>query len=175
MKPGIIILLLMLALPASLPAQNEITLDAGIFNGSVGYARHTSERVLLGVEIGFGFPQIDQTLEPPTDEETGTPQFEEYLHVGLFARWKVSRGFELDAGIRGSVTDLWPCGASDCWPALFAGGYVQPLIGWKRFKLGARLVAGISGDDRFAAPDQLEERTWVVSLSPFMARYTIPW
>ena len=174
MKTGIILLFILL-LPGALRAQNEVTLDAGIFNGSIGYARHTSDRVLLGLELGFGFPQIDRTLEPPTDDATGEPQFEEYLHVALFARWKVSPGFELDTGLRGSIGDLWPCGASDCWPSLFGGGYVQPLVGWKRFKVGARLVAGVSGDDRFLGRDGVDERTFVVALSPFMARYTIPW
>jgi hypothetical protein len=50
---------------------------------------------------------------------------------------------EIDAGIRASIADLWPCDASDCWPSLFGGAYIQPMVGFKRLKIGSRLTAGV--------------------------------
>lgn len=155
--------------------RNEVTLEAAVVRGALGYARHTSARLLLGVEVGFGFPQIDITLAPEGDSIAGDPEFEEYLHVAVFARWKLDRRFEIDTGLRGSVADMWECFASDCWPSLFGGAYVQPMFGGSRFKVGARLTAGVIGEKKATGLGNYDENSWLVAVSPLLARVTFPW
>jgi hypothetical protein len=169
------LLLCMFASPLA-AQRNEATLEASFTRGALGYARATSSRVLIGIEVGFGFPQLDRTLSPKKDPDTGEPDFEEYLHVAPFIRYKANQNFEVDVGVRASFADLWPCGASDCWPALFGGAYVQPMVGWRRVKLGGRLTAGVIAEGE---PDtrasQGDSSTGVVSLAPFLVRITFPW
>jgi hypothetical protein len=166
---------MLLATPLAAQQRNEVTLEGSFVRGALGYARASSARLLIGVEIGFGFPQIDRTLVPEQDS-LGSPDFEEYLHVAPFIRYKASERFEIDAGIRGSIAELWPCDASDCWPALFGGVYIQPMIGFRRFKIGSRLTAGVIGEGE---PDtrarQGDKSSAVVSIAPFLLRATFPW
>lgn len=165
------VVLLAVARPAD-AQRNQVTIDASVIRGTVGYARAIRPTTYAGVEIGFGFPQIDRTFHPSQDS-MGSPDLEEYLHVGVFVRAAPSVHFEVDAGIRASIADLWPCGASDCWPAPFVGAYVQPMAGWRKFKVGPRLVAGWINENE---PGRNEDGgTGVVGLNPFTARLTLPW
>ena len=171
--PRTLVPMFLLLLPLAGEAQvrdNQETIDASIIRGTVGYARALSPRVLAGIEIGFGFPQIDRTLSPG-ERDDGYPSFEEYGHIALFARYAPAPAFEVDLGIRGSFADLWRCDASDCWPVGFAGLYVQPMVGWERFKVGPRLTAGVAADGE----TDRDGSTRVVSLSPLNLRLTIPW
>lgn len=162
----------MLTAAAPLSAQsNQVTIEASVIRGAIGYARAIGDRVHAGVELGFGFPQIDRTLIPEQDE-FGGPDFEEYLHAALLVRFAASEHFEVDGGIRGAIVDVWECGASDCWPVGFAGVYAQPMAGWRRFKLGVRLTAGWAGETEPGRPDGW---TGVVAFNPFIARFTLPW
>ena len=148
----------------------EVTVEASVFRGAVGYGWQTSPRLLWGIEAGFGFPQIDQTLTPGDPDDDGDPDFEEYLHAALFARLRPSPRFEVDAGVRGSFGDLWSCTASDCWPAPFGGTYVQPMIGGTRFKVGARLTAGWIGETE----DRPDSSTFLIGVTPLIVRLTVP-
>jgi hypothetical protein len=163
--------LLAIATPAA-AQRNQVTIDASVIRGTVGYARAIKPKTYAGIEIGFGFPQIDRTFSPSPDS-TGSPDFEEYLHVGVFVRVAPSANFEVDAGIRAAIADLWSCGASDCWPAPFVGAYVQPMAGWQKFKVGPRLVAGWINETEAGLNN--EGGTGVVALNPFTARLTLPW
>jgi hypothetical protein len=173
---GISLLLTALAATPLAAQRNELTLEASFVRGTLGYARHTSPSVLFGIELGFGFPQLDRTLSPEQDPDTGSPDFEEYLHIAPFVRFKSGEHFEVDAGLRASIADLYPCGASDCLPVIFGGAYVQPMVGWRRIKLGARLTGGVVAE---GPPDtrlsQGDESTGILSLSPFLVRATFPW
>lgn len=60
---------------------SEITIEASILRGTLGYARAIAGQTLIGLEAGFGFPELDRTLIPEQDEETGGPQFVEILHA----------------------------------------------------------------------------------------------
>jgi hypothetical protein len=173
----ICVFLLALVVPAPLVAQqrHELTVEGSFVRGTLGYARARTDRIFIGVEAGFGFPQIDRTLVPAQDT-LGSPDFEEYLHIAPFVRYRASRNVEIDAGIRGAIADLWPCDASDCWPALYGGIYVQPMIGFRNIKIGGRLTAGIITEGE---PDtrtrQDDKSTGVVSAAPFLVRATFPW
>ena len=136
-----ILLALVWAGSAQAQQRNQTTVEASIMRGALGYARQVDARLYAGVEIGFGFPQLDRTLVPEQNE-SGEPDFREYLHLGVVLRAVPSAHFEIDVGVRGSFADFWPCGASDCWPSPFIGGYVQPMVGWRRLKFGPRLTAG---------------------------------
>jgi hypothetical protein len=57
-------------------------------------------------------------------------------------RQRVHTRISYDIGVRASIADLWGCTVSDCWPAPFVGGYVQPMFGGRRFSIGPRIVAG---------------------------------
>lgn len=173
-------LLVMLLTAAPLSAQrNQVTIDASIFRGTVGYARTFRPQLSAGLEIGFGFPQIDRTLSP--DDEVGPDghtgpdgwaDFEEYLHIATFIRFAPAPSLEIDAGVRAAIADLWSCGVSDCWPAPFTGAYVQPMVGWQRVKFGPRLTVGWIDE---GPPERREQGTNVVALSPLNVRFTIPW
>jgi hypothetical protein len=168
--------LLLLALAGwSFPAeaqerQRDFTLEASPVGGALGYARGNAGDRLLGVELGFRAPQFDHTFTPATDPSTGSPDFVEILHLAFFVRSRRSERFEVDAGVRGSVATLWDCTASDCWPALFGGAYVQPMVGWERVKVGARLAAGWI---REVPEGQPEGSTWTVWMTPFLVRVNL--
>lgn len=148
---------------------SDITIEASILRGALGYARAVGGSALIGVEAGFGFPQIDRTLVPEKSEQTGEPDFEEYLHAAVFVRHAPSPRYELDAGLRASISDLWSCSASDCWPAPFAGAYIQPMVGWQRVKLGARLTAGWISESKEGGS---QSTTFTAALNPLVVRVT---
>lgn len=175
MRRLLLTLVLLVPWPAAPAAaqRNQVTLDASILRGTAGYARQLEPKLYAGIEIGFGFPQIDRTLSPGSQARPdGSADFEEYLHIAPFLRFAPSEYVEIDVGVRAAIADLWSCGASDCWPAPFAGFYAQPMIGWKRVKFGPRLTVGWIDE---GPPEQREAWTTVVALNPFNARLTIPW
>jgi hypothetical protein len=151
--------------------QNEVALEASFVRGALSYAREVRPNLRAGIELGFGFPQLDRTFVPEQDS-LGSPDFEEYLHVGAFLRIAPSRHFEVDVGARVSIVDLWACGASDCWPPPFLGVYAQPMIGWRRIKFGMRFITGIVFETEEGTPDG---STGVLGMNPFLVRYTLPW
>ena len=162
---------LLSASPGLAQRSNQLTVEASVFRGALGYARQVAPALHAGVELGFGFPQIDRTLHPDSVGDL-EPEFEEYLHVALLLRARPSSHFEVDLGVRGSVADVWPCRVSDCWPAGFLGGYVQPMVGWRRFKVGTRLLAGWIAEH---PPERESGSTRVLALNPLIARLTLDW
>jgi hypothetical protein len=151
--------------------ENEIALEASFIRGALSYARTVRPGLRAGIELGFGFPQLDITMVPEQDS-LGGPDFEEYLHVAAFLRIAPSDRVEIDVGARASIVDLYMCGASDCWPPPFLGVYAQPMVGWRRFKVGVRFTTGIVFETEPGAPDG---STGVLGMNPFILRYTLPW
>ena len=157
---------LAVATPA-LAQSSEWTVDVSLFRGTVGYAQQVTPRALVGVEVGIGIPEMNHTLTP-TGDQPGFPEFSEFLHLGAFMRSPVSQRFDLDTGLRVSVADLWICPASDCWPTLFAGAYVQPMLGWERIKFGGHLIAGWVNESRESSAGS----TFTIAINPLIARVT---
>lgn len=157
---------LAVATPA-LAQSSEWTVDLSLFRGTVGYAQPVTPRALVGIEVGIGIPETSHTLTPAHDQP-GFPDFSEFLHLGVFARSPATQRFNLDTGLRISVADLWICSASDCWPALFAGAYVQPMFGWKRVKFGGHLIAGWVNESRESSAGS----TFTIAINPLIARVT---
>lgn len=179
--PALFVTLGLLSLfPPEVPGQErprepgEFTIEASPFRGSVGWARAVAPGRLLGLELGVGVPQVDRTLHPGKGRRSDTtvddPAFEELLHLGAFLRLRPHSRMEVDAGLRVGLADLWECTASDCWPAGWAGGYLQPMVGGDRWKVGTRLVAGRVGEAEEGGPDSA---TFAVALTPLVVRLTL--
>lgn len=133
-----------------------------------GYAWGVSPGTLVGVQAGV-LPQTGLTLVPDPDGP-GQPDLDEVVHAAVFVRLRPADRWEVDVGVRGGLADVWPCPASDCYPALFGGGYVQAMAGWERFKLGPRLSAGWVGETR----ESSDGETFFLALYPLVARLTFP-
>jgi hypothetical protein len=163
--------LLLCCATAASAQQNQFTTQGSVFGATLGYARSIGDDLSAGLEIGAGLPQFDRTLRPEQDAE-GNPDFEGLAHVAVFLRFATSERFEVDAGLRTGIADLWPCLASDCWPDGFWGAHLQPMVGWRRLKLGSRLVIGRSHD--VDSPDE-SGPIGVVALTPLVVRLTVSW
>ena len=171
MRPSVYAgMLIAVSLAVATPAlaqSSEWTVDLSLFRGTLGYALPISPRALVGVEVGIGIPEMNHTLTP-TEDEPGFPDFSEFLHLAAFMRSPISRRFDLDTGLRVSVADLWICPASDCWPNLFAGAYVQPMFGWERVKFGGHLIAGWINESRESSAGS----TFTMAIIPLIVRVT---
>jgi hypothetical protein len=89
--------------------------------------------------------------------------FEEYLHLALFARFVRSERLEGDVGVRASVADVASCDVSDCLPGLFGGAYGSVFYGRRRLKVGALVETG-----RATAPGG--RGSTVLNVSPLIVR-----
>ena len=171
MRPSTFVgILIAASLGAAAPAlaqDSEWTLDLSLYRGTVGYAHPATPRALVGIEVGIGISETNHTLLP-SQGQPGFPDFSEFLHLGVFVRAPAGPHFNLDTGLRVSVADLWYCPASDCWPTLFGGAYVQPMFGWKRIKFGGHLIAGWIDESRESSAGS----TFLIAINPLIARVT---
>jgi hypothetical protein len=149
--------------------QRQFTVEGSFVRGALAYAREVRPRLLAGVEVGFGLPELDRTFVPEQDS-LGGPDFDEYLHVSTLLRMTPATHLDVDTGLRFSLVELYGC--SGCLPEPFAGAYLQPMVGWRRLKFGARLTAGWVFQ---SGPGQPDGSTAVVGLNPFIVRYTFAW
>ena len=154
--------LLLVSARAAAQDDRQVTLDLRPIAATVGYAWRVAPARLVGVEAGFGFPQIEQTITP---RGGGFRDFEEILHLGLFVRFVPNARVESDLGLRVSVADVTSCDSSDCLPGLFGGAYVSAFYGRRRLKVGALLEAG-----RATKPGR--PGATVVNVSPLILRLT---
>jgi hypothetical protein len=88
--------LLLLGARAAAAQDRQVTVDLRPIAATVGYAWRVAPQRLVGLEAGFGFPQIEQTLAPRGE---GFQDFEEYLHLSLFVRFVRSERVESDVGV----------------------------------------------------------------------------
>lgn len=165
---GLAPLALSLGLALPLAAQiPEVTADIEALGGSLGYAHPVTDVVYLGLEAGAGMPLFGATLDPDGGD------FKEYLHFATFVRLRPSGWLDLDMGVRASAASLWECTASDCLPAPFFGGYLQPMVGGERWKVGARLSGGWIDEP---TPGEIDDHdSFVLAVDPLIVRYFIRW
>jgi hypothetical protein len=138
---GMALLAFILAAPAA--AQNaaparEITIDAAPFYGAFSIAWRTGSAWSAGIGLGAGLDELGKTLDP--DDEQRFHSLEQYIYTEFFTRYKPSQRVDLDLGLRAGFGDVRECGASDCWPGPYVGAYTSLLAGWRRVKLGPRLL-----------------------------------
>ena len=138
---GTVVFALLLAAPTaaqnSVPAR-EITVDAAPFYGAFSIAWKTGAAWSAGIGLGAGLDELGKTLEP--DDEQDFHTLEQWIYTEFFTRFKPSQRVDLDLGLRTGFGDVRICGASDCWPGPYVGAYTSLLAGWRRVKLGPRLM-----------------------------------
>ena len=156
-----LVLALLVFTTADLAAQRrQIFLEFNPVHGTIGYGWAVSPTRFAGVEVGFGFPQLDRTLVPSDDD------FLDIAHVGAFLRANPSDAVTLDGRVQLGLAELEGC--SGGLPGVFTGVSGGAFFGGRRFKVGPRLTVGAmkeSGD-----PAEL-----VVNLTPVAALFTYSW
>lgn len=158
---GGVVALMLLAQPIT-AQRNQLSLEANPFRGTLGYARQSAAEWHAGVSIGFGFPQVDRTLAPADGD------FLDLFHLSPFVRFSPSVNAAYEAGLRLGFGDLHPCRGSDCLPGLYYGVSGAALFGWRSFKVGPRLTAGVMREGG-------EPATGFLGLSPVNLLVTHSW
>lgn len=154
---GLAVALLALAAPAA-EAQRRpsrvFAVDGEVLGGSLSFARHRGDGVYQGIAVGLGGSFLTRMLLSGRHfSHSGGPSYEardgstdqqilELLHVALFRRWTRERR-SLDVGVRGSVMLHSNSFDDDPGFPLFGGVYASALFGWRRVKLGPRVLVGI--------------------------------
>jgi hypothetical protein len=160
-----VLALLLLTGVGSESAAQHLSLEATPFHGTLGLGWDSGARV-LGLSIGFGFPQFDYTLVPTDPDEEGDDDFLQIAHIGPFVRFAPSPFMIVDADVRLGIGELHGC--SGCFPGLFYAATLSPMMGWKHLKVGPRVFAGWIREG--SAPT-----TGIVNVTPLAVRYTISW
>ena len=145
---------------AAAAQDRQVTIDLRPIAATGGYAWRVAPARHVGVEAGFGFPQLEQTLAPRGPRYH---DFEEILHLGLFMRLAPTERVEGDVGVRVAVADVTSCDSSDCLPGLFGGAYASAFYGRRRVKVGALVEAG-------RATEPGGRAATVVNVSPLILR-----
>lgn len=141
--------------------ERQFSLEANPVHGTAGYGWYRSDTRIYGVEIAFGFPQLDRKLSPDDDES-----FVDFVHIGAFLRGQPARAFTLDAKVKVGLAELRGC--SGCFPGLFTAVSGGAFVGGRRFKVGSRLTAGYINELDIPAE-------FVLNLTPFAVMFTHDW
>jgi hypothetical protein len=113
---------------------DQVALEANIFSGTLSYAGQRTPVWHLGLEVGCGIPQFDQTLYPD-DEDFGY-----LLHLGPVLRFSPSEHVSGEFAVQLGLGDLHSC--SGCLPDLYAATSLAIMVGWRNFKIGPQIVGG---------------------------------
>jgi hypothetical protein len=155
--------LILAAGPVAAYAQaRQLSLEANPIHGTAGYSRERSPGVYVGLEVGFGFPQLDRTLHP----SSGDLELLDIMHIGAFVRREPSRSVALDARIQVGLGELDGC--SDCFLGLLTGVSGGAFWGGKNVKVGTRIMGGTIKE--FNHPV-----AWVVRWTPVAGLITYRW
>lgn len=155
------VLVLLATVAADVRAQrHELSLEANPIHGTLGYGWVRSSTMTIGVEAGFGFPQLDRTLAP--SDET----FLDFTHVGVFMRARPSASIAVDTRVQLGIAELRGC--SGCLPGIFTGASAGVFWGGRHVKVGPRLTAGVIAE-------HAEPVTFVVNLTPIALLFTYAW
>jgi hypothetical protein len=131
-------------LAAQEPApRNQLTLDASILAGGLSYARMTSSDKLVGAGAGLGTEFSIRLVRGEKWGKTST----ELAHVEMFARLEPLGRWQYDVGLK-AAADIHSqavhgqSGSEQDFGG-FLGGYIAPMWGWRQFRFGPRLQAGV--------------------------------
>lgn len=131
-----IFLSLLVLTVADLAAQHrQLSLELNPVHGTLGYGWAVAPTRLVGVEVGFGFPQIDRTLAPADESLI------DILHVGAFVRSNPSKSVTFDGHAQLGLAELYGC--SGCLPGVFTAVSGAAFFGGRHLKVGPRLTAGV--------------------------------
>jgi hypothetical protein len=156
------LLLALLALAsADLGAQRrQLSLELNPVHGTLGYGWTVAPTRFVGIEVGFGFPQLDRTLAP-ADES-----LMDVLHVGAFVRSDPAKSLTLDGRAQVGLAELRGC--SGCLPGVFTAVSGAAFFGSKYLKAGPRLTAGVIREHGDAT-------TFVLNLTPVEVLLSYAW
>jgi|GEM_PF-1749191 len=121
---------------ATAPRRESLSAEVNPFRGTLTYTRFATPRWELGVGLGFGFPQLDQTLFRKRDD------FRDFLNVSALARRHFGKHALIEMGLRLGAAEYHECTASDCWPEVYLGPSILFAVGSERIKVGPRLTFG---------------------------------
>lgn len=150
-------LLILLSTPGPLAAQHY-SLEANPIHATAGYGWHRGEQTVLGVQLAFGFPQLDRKLVPDDEEDLA-----DFAHVGVFARYRPADAVTLDGALRFGLAELYGC--SGCLPGVLGAISGAVFVGGRNVKVGARLTSGVIADGGGT--------NFVVNLTPFALLFTL--
>ena len=131
-------------LAAQEPAlRNQLTLDASILAAGLSYARRISCDKLMGGGAGLG---TEFSIRLVRGEKWGKTSAE-LVHVDVFGRletpgrWQYDLGLKVAADIHSQAVHGQSGSEQDFGG--FLGGYIAPTWGWRQFRVGPRLQAGV--------------------------------
>jgi hypothetical protein len=155
------LLALLVLTGADLSAQRrQLSLELNPVHGTLGYGWNVAPTRLVGVEVGFGFPQLDRTLAP-ADES-----FIDFLHVGGFVRSNPTKSVALDGHVQFGLAELRGC--SGCLPGVFTAVSGAAFFGSRHLKVGPRLTAGVIKEDG-------NPSSFVLNLTPVAVLLSYTW
>lgn len=156
-----VVLVLLAVFPAGTLAQDRLlSVEFTPIHGTLGYGWSTGGGRHMGVDLGFGVPQLDRTLSP-SDES-----LVDFFHLGLFLRSPPPASVGLDGRVQLGFASLDGC--SGCLPDAFAALSGAAFWGGERMKVGARLTAGVIR--KAGAPPR-----FVLNLTPLAGLFTHVW
>ena len=127
-------------LAAQQPApRNQLTLDTSLLAGGLSYARLTSSDKLVGVGAGLG-AEFNIRL---VVGEKGGKKSTEIAHFEMFTRLEPPGRWQYDLGVKAAADIHSAQVASEAEVGGFLGGYIAPMWGWRHFRVGPRLQAGL--------------------------------
>ncbi len=166
------------AAPASLQKSNMLTVDLTLLGGSIGYARRIGAHRYVGVEGGVDVGYLTYMIYAGRhfaehdgwsyEEKDGFENKDllEILHGNLFVRHEYADWWHIDTGLRSSLFLHFDSSDDDAATGVFAGAYATAMFGWKHFKLGPRVQAGIFYE---------HEGEFGVFLQPVIGRIAFSW
>lgn len=158
---------------------HRFTVDLGVVGATLGYASRVGGDWFAGAEIGGGgdflnamvvggrhFSQ-DGWISYDGADYTGEENLFELGHLAFFARREAGDRFQADVGVRGSVFLHFDPSDDDPGGGLFAGPYASLYWGWRHFKVGPRIAAGLFYEDA-------DTREFGVNVAPLTVRISLP-
>ena len=123
--------------------RNRITLDASLLAGGLSYARLTSSDKLVGAGAGVGTEFSIRMVHGEKWGKTST----EFAHVDMFTRLETPGRWQYDLGLKAAADihsqAVHGQSGSEAVPGGFLGGYIAPMWGWRQFRVGPRVQAGV--------------------------------
>lgn len=133
---------------------SQLSLDFGPLHGALTYVGSVSEGG-MGLGLGAGFSWEDVGLA--TDKKIW-----DVLHGELFLRAHPKSWLFVDIGA--TVMRYSPVDDTD-QRGTFFGGYLAPMIGWKRFAIGTHAAMGMASDSKGS--------DFIIVLRPIMLRLVL--
>lgn len=156
-----LLLVLLVAASADLGAQRrQISVEFTPVHATLAYGWVAGPGRFVGIEAGFGFPQIDRTLVPADESLI------DFLHVGAFARSDPTKSLVLDGRLQVGLAELRGC--SGCLPGLFTAVSGGAFFGGRYVKAGPRLTAGVIREHG-------DPISFVLNLTPVAALFSYAW